>query len=331
VKAVCIEQAAHGPALAIRDIDEPVAGPRDILVSVRTAGLNRADLRRASAHFASSQGAPGSAIAGLEMAGEVVLVGDEVDGVAVGDRVMAMTGRAWAERVAVDHRLVVPVPSTFDWRQAAATPISFITAHDALSAAAGLVPGETVLVQGATSSAGIAAVQLAAAMGARLVVGTSTSAWKVDALRDLGCEALDAATDITAALSELTDGHGADVVIDIVGQGVVQQNIDAAAVRGRIVCLGRLAGTRGEFDLDEFSRKRIQMIGVTFRTRTLDERFLVVSRFRNVALPLLTSAAVRPVVDRSFPLDAVEEAENYMKTSHGFGKVVIDVTDVASA
>ncbi len=260
------------------------------------------------------------------MAGDVVAVGAQVSGVAVGDRVMAMTGGSWAEQVAFDHRLAVPVPDRFDWHQAAATPISFITAHDALSRAARLVRGESVLIQGATSSAGLAATQLAVAMGASQVFATSTSPKKLAQLRERGGIPIDASSeDVAARVQQETHGRGVDVVIDVVGQGAVQQNIDAAAVRGRIVCLGRLAGVNGTFNLDEFSRKQITMVGVTFRTRTSEERFEVVRRFGEEVVPLLSTGAVRPVVDRSFPMTALQDAEDYMRASQGLGKILIDV------
>jgi NADPH:quinone reductase len=326
MKAACIESTDAGSGLVIRDVDEPVAGPDDLLVQVRASALNRADLRHASSHFASSEGSRGPAIGGLEMAGEVIARGSDVDTFAVGDRVMAMTGGSWAERVAVDWRLASPVPFGFDWCQAAATPISFMTSFDALSTAAGLAAGESVLVQGASSSAGIATVQLALTMGAGQVIGTSTTPWKLRNLTELGCHALNPQNvDIAEAVHAITDRCGADIVIDIVGQGAVQTNIDAAAVRGRIVCLGRLAGTQGTLNLDEFSRKRIHMIGVTFRTRSLTERFEVIRGFREQVIPQLEARSIRPIVDRSFPLTEVEQAETYMKSGQGFGKVILAV------
>jgi NADPH2:quinone reductase len=326
MKAVVIVPGAEGSTLSVTDIDPPDAGPTDVVVRVHAAGLNRADLRRAVSHFATSQGVVGAAVAGLEMAGEVVAVGENVTGVAVGDRVMAMTGGSWAETVAFDHRLGISVPHTFDWTQAAATPISFVTAHDALVGAARLSAGETVLVHGASSSAGLAATQLAIAMGAAQVFATSSSSRKLDTLEGLGAVPINTSSDdVAARVQEATSGHGADVVIDIVGQGAVQSNIDAAAIQGRIVCLGRLAGTQGAFNLDEFSRKRITMIGVTFRTRTLAERFEVIRRFVEQGLPLLEAGTVRPLVDRVFPMSSVEDAEAYMRSSQGLGKIVISL------
>jgi len=326
MRAVVIVSENGGSGLQLQTVPEPEFGPDDLLVDVHAAAVNRADLRRATTHFASSEGGPAVAIGGLEMAGEVAAVGEAVEGFTVGDRVMAMAGRAWAEQVAVDHRLAVPVPRSFGWAEAGATPISFITAHDALVSAAGLEPGETVLVRGASSAAGLAAVQVARALGAVRVFATTNSAAKLDALAELGAEPLDSSTGpLSPAIETMTDGRGVDVVIDIVGAGVVQDNIDAAAVKGRIVCLGRLAGTEGSFNLDEFSRKRIRMIGVTFRTRTLEERTAVVSRFRDEMLPLLESQAVKPVIDCTFPLAEIERAEQYVRDNQSFGKVVIEV------
>lgn len=315
-------------ALRLCEVPTPRYGADELLIDIHASAVNRADLRRAASHFAGSEGDASVAIGGLEMAGTVAVLGANVAGFAVGDRVMAMTGRAWAEQVAVDHRLALPVPDGFDWTEAAATPISFVTAHDALASAAELRAGETVLVRGATSAAGLASVQVARALGAARVFATTNSPGKLDALAELGAEPLDSSNGpLAPLLDRLTDGHGVDVVIDIVGATAVQDNIDAAAVTGRIVCLGRLAGTEGTFNLDEFSRKRIRMIGVTFRTRSLEERFAVISRFRRELLPLLAAREVRPVIDRTFSLAETEEAEQYVRDNRSFGKVVIRVRD----
>jgi NADPH:quinone reductase len=326
MRAIVIVSENGASSLRLQTVPEPEFGPNDLLVDVHAAAVNRADLRRASTHFAGSESGPTVAIGGLEMAGEVAAVGEAVTGFSVGDRVMAMAGRAWAERVAVDHRLALPVPRPFSWTEAGATPISFITAHDALVSAAGLEPGETVLVRGASSAAGLAAVQVARELGAARVFATTNTPAKLDALADLGAEPLNSSGGpLAPRIEAMTDSRGVDIIIDIVGAGVVQDNIDAAAVRGRIICLGRLAGTEGSFDLDEFSRKRIRMIGVTFRTRTVEERTAVVSRFREEMLPLLESHAVRPVIDSVFPLADVERAEQYVRENRSFGKVVIEV------
>jgi NADPH:quinone reductase-like Zn-dependent oxidoreductase len=259
------------------------------------------------------------------MAGVVAAVGSDVRDFAVGDRVMAMAGGAWAQRVRVDHRLAMPVPVGLSWAQAAAIPVSFVTAHDALASAARLARGEFVLVRGASSAAGLAAIQVARVLGAGRVYGTTNSAAKIPVLERFGCQAILSGDDgVASVIRQLTGGAGVEIVIDIVGAGAVQDNIDAAAIAGRIVCLGRLAGTEGKFNLDEFSRKRIHMIGVTFRTRTFEERAAAVARFREKMLASLSSGALQPVIDRAFSFRDIEKAQCYMRENRNFGKVIIE-------
>ena len=259
------------------------------------------------------------------MAGEVIALGERATGFAVGDRVMAMTGRAWAERVAVDHRLAVPVPSGFNWRDAAATPVSYITAHDCIAAAARLAPGESLLVQGATSAAGLAVMQIAKHAGAQPVFGTTSKEAKVGRMRSYGCDMplVRGSVDAAESVKAVTGGRGVDVVVDILGGAALQENVAAAAVQGRIICLGRVSGPRGELDLDEFARKRIQMTGITFRTRTFDERCAVVARFIRELLPALQDKEVKPVWDRSFDWADIFQAEMFLRSGNQFGKVLM--------
>ena len=349
MKAITIAHPPGGARHVLADVPEPTVGPEDLLVEVYASAINQADLRYAATHFAASEPAPGHApgqapgqapgsapgaaagpaISGLELAGEVIALGERATGFAVGDRVMAMTGRAWAERAVVDHRLAVPVPDGFGWPDAAATPVSYITAHDCVTSAAGLRPGESLLVQGATSAAGLAVVQIARHFGAHPVFGTTSKEAKAERLRSIGCDvpivrgAAAAAQPVAETVRSATGGRGADVVVDILGGAALQENIDAAAVRGRVICLGRVSGTRGELDLDEFARKRIAMTGITFRTRTAEERRAVVARFIADMLPLLQGKEVRPVWDRSFDWADCAGAEAYLRSGNQFGKVLL--------
>jgi NADPH:quinone reductase-like Zn-dependent oxidoreductase len=331
MKAITIAPQPEGARYVLAEAPEPAVGPADLLVEVHASAINQADLRYAAAHFAASQPAsgpaPGPAIGGLELAGEVIAVGERATGFAVGDRVMAMTGRAWAERVPVDHRLAVPVPGGFGWRDAAATPVSYITAHDCITAAARLRPGESLLVQGATAAAGLAVVQIARHAGARPVFGTTSKEAKVERLRSLGCGVpiVRGSTDVVETVRWATGGRGADVVVDILGGAALQENVAAAAVLGRVICLGRVTGPCGELDLDEFARKRIQMTGISFRTRTFDERCAVVARFIRELLPALETKEVRPVWDRSFDWADCSEAEAFLRSGSQFGKVLLSM------
>lgn len=330
MQAIVIETGPEGAHLRQREVAPPQPGPADLIADVRASALNRADLRRAASHFAASERQQGPAVGGLEMAGVVTAIGRAVRGFVPGDRVMAMTGGSWAQQVQLDHRLAIPVPPAMTWAQAAAIPVSFVTAHDALVSSAGLLPGESVLVRGASSAAGLAAIQIARELGAGTVLGTTNSRAKLDLLESLGCQALlTGAGPIADVVRDRTDGRGADIVVDIVGAGSVQDNLDAAAIKGRIVCLGRLAGTEGTFNLDEFSRKRITMKGVTFRTRSFEERVAAVALFREQMLPLLGSGALRPVIDRTFAFGEVDKAQMYMRDNRNFGKVIIEMGDLA--
>jgi NADPH:quinone reductase-like Zn-dependent oxidoreductase len=332
VEAIIIEADPAPARLALREVPDPVPGPADLIVDVRASALNRADLRRSASHFAVSDDRQRPPVGGLEMAGVVTALGQDVRGFSAGDRVMAMAGGAWAERVQVDYRLALPVPDRFTWAQAAATPISFITAHDALASAAGLRPGESVLVRGATSAAGLAVVQVARALGSGPVFGTTRGADKLSALERLGCHPMvPGPAGLAAAIRDLTGGPGVDIVIDIVGAGAVQDNIDALKVTGRIVCVGRLAGSEGTFNLDEFARKRIHMVGVTFRTRTFDERVSAVTRFRSEMLDKLSVGVIEPVIDSAFSFREIEAAQRYMRDNSTFGKIIIEIAPGGAA
>lgn len=327
MKAVVIEGIGPAATLALREVPDPKWSDTELLVAVRAAALNRADLRRTANHFAASDSSRPVAIAGLEMAGEVAGMGAAVQGFRLGDRVMAMAGGSYAEKVCIDHRLAIPVPESLSWQEAAATPITFVTAHDALLTAGCMKPGETMLVQGGSTGAGIAAIQIAKLKGARTIFATAGNSEKLAKLRTLGCDvALDYRKDAVARIiNERTDGKGVDLVIDIVGGSAAQVNIDALAIRGRVVCVGRVAGADATMNLDEFSRKRAHMIGVTFRTRSLEERIKAVRLFCDDLLPALAAKKIRPVIDTEMPLAAVAAAQERMRANQHFGKIILRV------
>lgn len=323
MRAICIEDVAGKPELFLRDVPEPKPGPTDLLVRVRTAAVNFADLYRWVSHH--GQAVEGPAIAGLEMAGEVVAAGSEVSGFAEGDRVMGMASRAYAELCTVDHRLVMRVPAGFSWEEAAASPVAYMTAHDALVTNARLQPGEAVLIEAVTSGVGLAAVAIAKHVGARPVLGTSGSPDKLAQMTALGLDAgIDyKREDVPAAVLARTGGRGADVILGNVGGDTLGDLVKAAAVKGRIINVGRLGKWTGELDLNEHSRKRISLIGVTFRTRSVEETAEVIRRTEEDLGPLLGSGRMRPIVDRVFPLEEVEAAQDHLRAGRHFGKVVL--------
>lgn len=326
MKAICIVDEEAGAALSLREVDTPRPGPDELLVRVRASGVNFADLYRATKHF-GADGKADMAIAGLEMAGEVVEAGAQVVGFGPGDRVMALSSSTYAEYCVVNAAHAIAVPREVSWIDAAAIPATFITAHDALITNGEMKPGETVLIQAASSGVGIAAIQLARHLGAGKIIGTSTSDEKLEKLRALGlAHGINSKkTDFVTVVNEITGGAGADVIIDNIGGDTLSGDVDAAAVKGRIINVGRLGKWVGEMDLDEHSRKRLKVIGVTFRTRSIDEHGDVASKAAVAILPALKSGAIKPLVDRVFPMEDALAAQEYMKSARHFGKIVLDI------
>ena len=262
------------------------------------------------------------AVAGLELAGEVAAIGCDVTGVEIGARVMAI-GRGYAEFACVDHRLLLPVPTALSWTEAGAMPIALLTAHDALATNGRLTKGESVLIQAVTSGVGTMAAAVAARLGASKILGTSRSAQKLARL-DASLLGIDVtADDVTAAVERHTDGHGADVVLDNVGASALSQNIAAAAIRGRIVQVGRLGGPAAALDLEELARKRLTLVGVTFRTRSADERAEIARRCLADLGEALAAGDVRPTIESAYGLAEAEEAQAALARNEHVGKLVL--------
>ena len=327
MRAAVVVQDAGGKRLEVRDVAEPVPGESEVLVRVRTAGANRADLSMNVGQFRGAGAALAAPVAGLEFAGEVAEIGSKVMGVTEGDHVMAMGQGAFADYARIDHRLLIPVPTTFSWEQAAAAPVALMTMHDAVVTNGRLAAGEAVLVQGVTSGMGIAAFQIAKAKGARLVIGSSTSDAKLATLKGCGLDlGLNAKTDdVVKRVTEATAGRGADLVVDMIGGPVINQNMQAAAVTGRIIDVGRMGGLKGEIDLDLHSLKRISFIGVTFRTRSIDEIQTIIRLMMADIWPDVTAGKVKLPIASAFPLEKIGDAYAYMRANTHVGKIVVMV------
>lgn len=322
MKALVIE---GGSLVSRTDLEVPEPGSTELLVRIHAASVNYVDLMRKPSHF----GATGSrvAIAGLEFAGVVEAVGGDVSRFKTGDRVMAMEGGAYAEYACVDERVAAAVPEPLGWFEASAVMVSFMTAHDALCTHGQMIAGDSVLIGGCTSGVGIAAAQLARSLGARKVTGTSTSREKLAQMTQFGLTQGICVSDgpLQAALQGTAGEHGVDVIVDMVGAKVAAEHLAAAAIGARWVSVGRLSGSKAEIDLNELARKRVALIGVTFRTRSLLERAAVVERFTNDVLPGLNRGALKPKVDQVFDLSDAEKAQEYVRSGSHFGKVVLQV------
>jgi NADPH2:quinone reductase len=311
--------------IAIREVAKPIPGPDQVLVRVRAAGLNRADLIVASGHMHGRVGGPGTVL-GLEFAGDVEAVGSGVKSVKPGDRVMCSGNGGYAEYAVTDWGRVAPIPpNNMGYEQAATLPVALQTMHNAVVTAGRLTAGETVMIQGASSGVGLMGLQIARLKGARLVIGTSTNAARRQRLGEFGA---DLAVDTTEAdwprkVLDATGGKGVDLIVDQISAGVANGNLQAAAVLGRIVNVGRLGGFKGEFDFDLHAMKRIDYIGVTFRTRTAEKVREINRRMRADLWGDVESGRLRLPINKVFPLDEAAAALAHMRANAHFGKIVL--------
>lgn len=313
--------------LEIRDMPQPQPKENEVLVRVRACGLNRADLIMAAGHKHGSLGGAGT-IAGLEWSGEVVEVGRAVGGIKPGDRVMCSGHGGYAEYAVADWGRALPIPANnMTYEQAATLPIALQTMHDALVTNGRLKPGEAVLIQGASSGVGLMALQIAKYCGARLVIGSSTNPGRRARLTEFGADlAIDSsAADWAETVLEATGGKGVELIVDQISASVANQNMKAAAILGRIVNVGRLGGFKGEFDFDLHALKRIDYIGVTFRTRSLEEVREITRKMRADLWDAVEAGKLHLPIDRRFPLDQAAEAQAHMRANAHFGKIVLTV------
>lgn len=327
MKAWLIENDPAGNRIVWRDAPDPQPGPGELLVAVRAVGLNRADLARRAGHYERIPTRPQAPVVGLEAAGEVIALGAGVEGFRVGDRVMGMPSGAYAQRTLLHARLAMRVPARMSWADAAATPAALFTAHDAIVTAGRLRRGERVLVHAAASGVGIAALQVARELGAGAVLGTASSAARLEALTRFGLtHGIDRSGEpIGERALALTDGAGVDVIVDMVGADVVPASLQAAALGARWVQVGRMGGSIAPVDLDEIARKRLSLIGVTFRTRSIDDFEAVVrGAERDLGAALDAGRFAMPIA-RTFALDEADAAQAFMRTNAHLGKIVLVV------
>ena len=327
MKAVVI--TAHGgvEVLEVRNVETPPPPTADrVRVRVRASALNRADILQRLGHYPAPPGAPKD-IPGLEFAGEVELVGEEVQTWKPGQRVFGITGGgAQAEYVTVPENHLAEVPPNLDWAEAAAVPEVFITAHDALFKRANLLSGETMLVHAAGSGVGTAAVQLARAAGAR-AFGTSRTADKLERAKEYGLSESvvvgDSPESFVTATQEWTGGRGVNVIIDLVGAAYLEANLKALATLGRMVLVGTTSGSKATLDFGMMLRKRATIVGTVLRARSTEEKAAATRLFANHVVPLLADGTVRPVIDRVYRLNEVREAHARMESNESFGKIVL--------
>lgn len=328
MKAVVVVADQAGGSLHLANIDEPRISPTQLLVAVRAAALNRADLSQRAGRYRqeATTGAGPVTVAGLEFAGEVIATGKDVKGFSPGDRVMTMGSGGYAERASVDYRIALPVPDRLSWPEAAAVPVGFMTEHDALIAAGRFRPGDAVLFTAASAAVATAGLQIARRLGAAMIFGTVAIDSHRDRVRQLGADVvLGADDDVVGAVLAETAGRGVDLIIDHVGGPDLARNLAALAVGGRLVSVGRLGPTVGPIDLDLVARQRLTIIGVSFRSRSIEEYAAVAQAMWADLGTGLADGSLAPVCDRVFPLAEADQAQAYMEQNRHFGKIVLSV------
>jgi NADPH:quinone reductase len=318
--AVLTEQGVQ-----VRDVPKPKPGPGQVLVKVHASSLNRADLIMASGRPHGNAGGPGT-VMGLEWSGEIVEVGSEVKGLKAGDRVMCAGNGGYAEYAVTDWGRVMKIPANnMTYPQAATLPVALTTMHNAVITAGRMKAGESVLVQGASSGVGLMALQIAKLKGAGLVIGTSTNAERRAKLAAFGADLAVNSRDSGWAdeVLKATGGKGVDLIVDQLSGYVANDNLKATKILGRIVNVGRMGGFKGEFDFDLHAARRIDYIGVTFRTRSVEEIREINAKVHADLWPLLEAGKLALPIDRTFPLEKAVEALAHMKANAHFGKIVL--------
>lgn len=313
-----------GPAEALKLVErpDPMAGPGQVRIRVRAAGVNRPDLLQRAGKYPPPAGA--SDILGLEVAGEIDQVGEGVTRWKTGDRVCALLGGGgYAELAVVDARHVLSIPDGLDFVHAAVLPETVFTVFTNVFEGGALKAGETLLIHGATSGIGVTAIQMAKAAGAR-VIATSRGLDKTAAALALGADiSLDAKTDDLAAA--LTEAGGVDVVLDMVGADYAALNLKALKPFGRWVVIASLSGPKVEINLSELMMKRIVLTGSTLRARPADEKARLAAAVEATVWPWVASGQIKPPIDATFPLEQAAEAHLRLEAGQHIGKVVLTV------
>lgn len=308
--------------LELRDSPVPTPDARQLLVRMHAAALNRGEFLLGH----GLHGQPGSwkAIGG-EGAGEVVAVGADVTGFAIGDRVMGRCPGAFSEYAVMEAAEAMHMPANLSWEQAASVPLTFLVAFDMLVLQGHLKAGEWLLINGASSGVGVASLQLAKALGAN-VIGTSGSAGKLEALKPLGLDVAlhTRAADFAPAVKQATGERGANLIVNTVGGTVFAENIRALAFEGRLATVGYVDGVvHAEIDLEALHAKRLTLFGVSNKLRTKAQRAAAVPRFVAEVVPLLAAGRIEPRIDQVMDFAQLKEAKARMEAGAHIGKIVL--------
>lgn len=324
MKAINFDEFGPASVLKLSEAPAPILRPNDLLVRTRAAGVNRADLT----HRRGGYGRPDfgdSTIMGLEIAGDVIAVGENVRGYTVGDRVMGIVGGgAYAEVARIDYRMALPIPEKMDYIHAAAITEVFVTANEALINLGQLQAGETVLVHAGASGVGGAAVQLAHAVGATVLTTAKKEAHGL--VHQLGADyAIDYENeDFTDVVARVTEGKGVDLILDFIGAPYLARNVNALNFGGRLVQIGIMGGIENaQLPLDRVLYRHLRIMGTVMKSRSQDVKQAMSQRFRERWLTHFSEASLNPIIDSVFPLAEASAAHQRMEDGLNVGKIVL--------
>ncbi len=323
-----VDLPSHGGPEVLTPARGPVPrpGPGEVLIRVAAAGVNRPDVMQREGNYAPPPGA--SPVPGLEVAGEIVALGEGAEGWALGDSVCALVGGGgYAEYCAAPAPQCLPVPKGLSLLEAAALPETYFTVWTNVFERGRLAAGETFLVHGGSSGIGTTAIQLAREFGARIFT-TVGNAEKARACEGLGAErAIDyREEDYVAVVKELTEGRGVDLILDMVGGDYIPRDVEALAVEGRLVQIAFQKPSKIEFDFLPMMLKRLTITGSTLRPRTVEQKGAIARALLGRVWPLLEAGTVRPVIHSTFPLEKASDAHALMDSSAHIGKIMLDCT-----
>ena len=325
MKAINIKEFGPAENLEIIETEKPTPNDNEVLIKVRAAGINRPDIVQRNGYYPPPPGA--SPIMGLECSGEIVEVGQNVSNWKVGDNVCALlNGGGYAEYAVAYEGCCLPIPENLDFIQAAALPETFFTVWSNLFDRARLKPGETILIHGGTSGIGTTAIQLAKAFGAT-VITTSGSDKKCDQARSLGANHTInyKKDDFVEQILTITEGTGVDVILDMVAGDYVGRNVKALNYDGRLVIIAVQGGVKVDFNILPVMKKRLTITGSTLRPRDDEFKSNIANSLKHNVWSALENGEIKPIIDKTFPIDQVIDAHNYLESGNHFGKVILEI------
>lgn len=322
---IAITEPGGPEVLQPQQMPVPEPGPKQLLIKVHTAGVNRPDVLHRIGVYMPPEGA--SPLPGLEISGTVVSVGPDTTRFKVGDEVCALTsGGGYAEYCLADEQSTLPIPKGLSLSEAAAVPETFFTVWHNVFERGGLKPGEWLLIHGGSSGIGTTAIQMAVALGAKVII-TAGSPEKCQACLELGAtRAINYRDeDFVDVVKEVTEGHGADVILDMVGGSYIAKNFKAATVEGRIVQIAFLGGPKAEVNFMPLMLKRLVFTGSTLRPQSVEAKGAIANALEKTIWPLVEAGKVKPVMNKSFPLVDASKAHAFLESGENIGKIVLEV------